>query len=293
MRSVLAILLVTALALFARRAHASDLTPELASEELREATRTELRRQLAVLEPADQKKLVGTYVAFEPDAADPLAFAACDDDGDHVVVLSDAMLRLLAEIARAQAADESNGSRKIEDYAAFVARSQVQGRKLLPPPAGFYAGEKSGVTADERLREALAFVVGHELARLRAGDLQCPRPTATRESGDDVWTRDEERRALEAAERAYARGATQSSRDDEAITRVVDTGRGSAGALAVLRFFEQLERERLVSVGRFTPTYLTLHPSSATRAGTVRAAAAAAEARRRERERDPRLPTRL
>lgn len=260
-------------------AHAGDLAPLLAQEELREVARDELRRQLVQLAPADQAKLAGTYVAIANDASDPLSLAACDDDGDHVVVVSDAMLRLVAAVARGQADDEANGTRKVEDYASYLGRAQVPGQKLLPPPPGFYA--TSGPAEGERLHEAMAFVVGHELARLRAGDVTCPRPTATKEAGDDEWTRAEQRRAMERAERVYSGGASQTARDDEAVTRADASGRGSAGVLGLLRFFEQLERERLVTISRFTPTYLTLHPSSVTRAATVRAAAAAAEARRK------------
>jgi hypothetical protein len=263
-------------------AQASDLAPAFGTEELREVARAELKRQLAVLEPESARKLVGTYVVFEPDAADPLAAPGCDDDGDHVVVLSDAMLRLVADVAHAGAIDEATGSRHIEDYSAFLARVQVPGRKLLPPPPGFYLNRetaKGAATEDDRLHEGVAFVVGHELARLRAGDLVCPRATATRESGDDTWTVDEHRRAMREAARVFGTGGTQSVRDEEATTRMLASGRGTAGALFVLRFFEQYERDRMITTSRFAPTYLVHHPTAAIRAGSVRAAAAAAAER--------------
>ncbi|NVL73221.1 hypothetical protein HWN77_27055, partial [Escherichia coli] len=83
--------------------------------------------------------------------------------------------------------------------AGFLARSQIPGRRLLPPPPGFYIAQKSGTSQDTRLRESLSFVLAREMTHFRAGDLACPHPTATHESGDDEWTPREQRRALETA----------------------------------------------------------------------------------------------
>jgi len=211
------------------------------------------------------------YVAFDPNANDPSAMVACDDDGDYVIVLTDAMLRLVSTVARAQSHDEASGGRNVEDYAAFIARVQVPGRRLLPPPPGFYTGQQTSATQETRLREALSFVVARELTHLRAGDLVCAHPTATHEAGDDEWTTAEQRRALEGAASIYPGRAVQ--RDVEATTRVLDAGRSEQGALGLLRFFAQLEAERLVHTSRFMPTYLLQHPSSVVRAASVRNAA--------------------
>lgn len=252
------------------------------AESLRAVARTELDRALGALEPDERRRLAGTYIALDDDAADPLAIAACDDDGDHVVVLSEATLRLAHDVARAQAADEVEGTRRVEEHASFLARAQLPGRKLLPLQPGAYPSDPNGridTIARRRLESALAFVVGHEVARLRAGDVTCPRPTATREAGDATWTRDERRRALESAERVYRTGAAQVTRDDETARRVVTTGRDLTGALGFLRFVEQLERERARVLGRFSPSYLAHHPSAATRTATLRGAEADAKRR--------------
>jgi hypothetical protein len=160
-------------------ARADELAPELLTEELHEKARRELRVLEATLDEADRRKLVGTYVAFDPSASDPLAMAACDDDGDSVVVVSEAMLRLVDDVAHAESDDEATGTHRLEEHAAFLAASQLPGRRLLPPPPGFYAPLR-GTSCEERLREALAFVLAPELERLRAGDLVCPHPTAPR-----------------------------------------------------------------------------------------------------------------
>jgi hypothetical protein len=258
--------------LIPRCARADEIAPELETLELRQKADSEAKKLVSGLAANDQRRLTGVYVAFDPNPSDPSAMVACDDDGDYVLVVTDAMLRLVSLVARAQSYDEVNGSRSIENYAEFLARSQVPGRRLLPPPPGFYTAQKAGPTHETRLREALSFVLARELTRLRAGDLVCAHPTATHESADDVWTSGEQRRALESAASVYP-GASTAPRDEEATTRVLDAGRTEEGALGLLRFFGQLEIERAVQVSRFSPTYLVQHPAPRVVAALVAGAA--------------------
>ena len=231
-----------------RRATGDEVAPELERADLRVRAQAELRRLVARLGPTEQRRLTGVYVAVDPDAADPSAQVACDDDGDYVVVVSDAMLRLASHVARA-----CDDTHKIEDYAAFLARTQLPGRRLLPPPPGFFDAPVAG--AEDRLADVLSFVIARELVRLRAGDLVCPRPTATREAGDDVWTPAEAKAAAAIANRLYP-GAV---RDAEATTRVVDAGRTDRGASALERFFVELALDGPITLGRFAPGYQRLH----------------------------------
>ena len=253
------------------RARADEIAPELETLELRQKAQSEARKLIAALPPSDQRRLTGVYVAFDPSASDPSAMAACDDDGDFVIVLTDAMLRLSSAVARAQSYDEANASRTIEEYASFIGRSQLPGRRLLPPPPGSYIAQKAGTTHEARLREAIAFVVARELTHFRAGDLVCPHPTATRENGDDEWTASEQRRALERAATLYPGRAHE--RDIEATSRIMDLGHTERGALGLLRFFMQLELERTTHAARFIATYAAHHPSAATRNASVMGAA--------------------
>lgn len=252
-------------------ARADEIAPELETLELRQKAEAETKKLVAGLAPPDQRRLAGVYLAFDSSPSDPSAMVACDDDGDYVIVLSDAMLRLVSTVARAQSYDEATRGRNVEDYAAFIARVQVPGRRLLPPPPGFFTGQLSGATHDTRLREALSFVIARELTHLRGGDLVCAHPTATHEAGDDAWTSSEQRRAIEGAASIYPGRAVQ--RDVEATTRILDAGRSEDGALGLLRFFAQLEVERAVHTSRFVPTYLAQHPASAQRAASVLSAA--------------------
>lgn len=234
-----------------RRAAADEVAPELERADLRVRAAAELRRLVVRLPSIEQRRLTGVYVAFDPDAADPNAQVACDDDGDYVVVVSDAMLRLASHVAHA-----SDDSHKIEDYAAFLARTQLPGRRLLPPPPGFFDPRStSEAEAEERLLDVLSFVVARELVRVRAGDLVCPRPTATREAGDDVWTPAEAKAATVIATRLYPSVA----RDAEATARVLDAGRSERGARALERFFTELALDAPITLGRFAPSYHRLH----------------------------------
>ncbi len=276
MRAWFARVLVTAVSLVAiplGSARADEVAPSLEDADLRLKAAAELKRLVSGLAPNDQKRLVGVYPAFDPSSADAVAQVACDDDGDYVVVLSDAMLRLLTYVARADSYDEANGSRKVEEYAAFLVRSQTPGRRLLPPPPGFYIAERPSSAADERFAEALSFVLARELTHFRAGDLACPKPTATRESGDDVWTAAEQRKASEVAFRVYP--GRQLERDNEATVRMLEAGHNERGALALLRFFTQFEGVNAVVAGRFLPSYAQQHPQASWRASAVQRAASA------------------
>ncbi|MBX3212312.1 MAG: hypothetical protein KF850_09790 [Labilithrix sp.] len=253
----------------ARAARADEIAPDLEGADLRVRAQTELRRLASAMREEDQRRLVGLYVAFDASSSDPRAQVACDDDGDYVIVVSDAMLRLLTHIARAASYDEAYGSRKLEEHAAFVVRSQTPSRRLLPPPPGFYDAEAPATYA-ERFADALSFVVAHELARLRAGDLVCPKPTKTKERGDDDWTSAEQRRAAAVAAGIYPRH--QDARDAEAVERAKDSGRSALGALAVLRFFAELETPRARAERRFAPTYLAHHPCASARLASLQRA---------------------
>lgn len=255
-----------------RAARAGDVAPELEAHALRSEARAVLGAVLSTLAPEEQRRLVGAYLAVDTNPSDPLALAACDDDGDYVVVISDAMLRLVDHAARAAAIDGPDASaRRVAEYGAFLASAQRPGERLLPPPPGFFGDAALGDVAALR-REALVFVLGREVEHLRAGDLRCPRPTATKEAGDDVWTPAEKAEALHSARATYRADAR--ARDLPAAARAFAAGASGRGMLATLGVLWAIERGAR-PLG-FRPTYLTHHPGSAARLATVRDAATSA-----------------
>lgn len=278
-RRLLTLPLLAALAFLllpARRARGDELTPGLETQELRQRARAALDALVVGLAPEDRRKVVGLYVAFDPTASDAVALAACDDDGDPVVVVSDGLLRVLDTVASAAAHDDARGSRRVEGYASLLAASQLPGRRLLPPPLGFYPEGEPAPERGGRLAGALSFVLARELAHHRAGDVACPRPTPTREHGDDAWTDAEQRAARETARALYAPAAAgrDDARDAEAASHVLAAGLALEGALAWLRFSRLLEDAR----PRAPLSALVTHPRSAARLEVVARAATRARA---------------
>ena len=267
MHRFLCALVFASFLLFVRDARADEIAPTLEPFDLREKASVELKKIVGTLSAADKKKLTGIYAAFHPESGDPFALAACDDDGDYVVVLSDAMLRLASNVARAQSQDDAAGTRTVEDYARFLAQTQVKGRRLLPPPPGTFTSDVTPVTYDDRLEEILSFVVAREVMHLVAGQLVCAHPTATKEAGDTTWTAEEHRSALANVATIYP---GQPGHDEDAVAHVLAAGHMELGALALLLFFEQYEAEPRV---RFAPSYRELYPRSVARRAAVKSAA--------------------
>lgn len=248
MKINLLVVVAAAALFFARGARADEVAPALEGADLRVQADAALR-QLVGAKP--DPKLRGLYAAFDPRGDDPLAQVACDDDGDYVIVLSDAMLRLVSFLARIDDA---------ATYAAFLVRNQLPGKLLLQPPAGAFAAtadEHASEQAEARVEAMLRFVYARELAHLRAGALVCPNPTPTRERGDAEWTAAEQGSAAATAARVYPR--------DEAIESNADV----SGAPALLGFFAAYERER--AMAHLVPSYLATHPRSAACLAAIRA----------------------
>lgn len=250
-RLVLAVLAVLSLT-WAHAARADEVAPSLEGQDLRASATLVLGAMRTAL-PA------GVYVAFDSSQADPIAQAACDNDGDYVVLVSDAMLRLSAELARVSLYDDANHTAKLDEYATFLADNQTPGRRILPPAAGSFALPLVGAGSNERLFGILAFVIARELEHVRANDLTCAHPTATKETGDDTWSAAEATAAAETAKHVYP--GDQRARDRAALYDVKQLGLAADGPATLLRFFTKLE----AAPSRFHPSYLATHPDTAKR----------------------------
>jgi len=251
----------------------------------------ELRRLLAKLPKAQTARLSGIYLAFDAHTAEPTAMAACDDDGDYVVVMSDLLLGMIDYVAKAKASDEVFATRKLDEYAAWLSRPESKGGRLVTPPADSIdpPQAQSPAKADlerARLREALSGVIAHELMHLVFGDITCPSPTVAHERGDDEWTREEREHALSVALKVYTTPRVLAA-DGAGTLLSLQASRTEEGIVALLLTFDRIERSGLdaASAGpsgqpsatdapnRAASSYLRLHPGSDLRAQVVRAAA--------------------
>jgi hypothetical protein len=238
---------------------APSLTPALLHQRIQEQLDIRMRE----LPTATQRRLVGTYVAFDPDLTQAYALVSCDDDGDHVIVISDAMIELAQRVAEAAADDEINGTQKLSLYGSTLASQTASNVRLLPPPAGFYEGTHDYAREGELFDEAMHGIVSQELARLVRGHLVCPRPTPAHETADDVWTPAERAYAFKLEGKLYD---AEHNRDADATS--LDWVRGrSTGYVALLRVMATIEN----GPGRGAVPWIRLHPNAAARASSVKA----------------------
>lgn len=171
----------------------ADVAPGLSLASLHQETSDALAR-LAALRPLP----AGTYVTFDADPVHPYVVPACDDDGDAVIAVSDAALKLLEHASYALAQDQLHGTRTREGYAAQLAASQKPSARLLPPGEWFFRGVDAAVEtlATAHFRAALTFWVGRAASVHDAQEFRCTAPNALREVGDRTWTEAERSVAL-------------------------------------------------------------------------------------------------
>ncbi len=225
---------------FTHNAYADDYAPRLRRPFLRDKARAILVGLVHTLSDEEQRRLPGIYVAVEDDLTDPRAQIACDDDGDYVIVVTDSMLLLVDDLAHAEVL---GGTAQLERFADALTRSQRPGHRMLPAPISSYIPDDAQRLRSDRIDELrddiFTFVVALELERLRRGELVCPSPTATRESGDAQWTPEEAARA--AALSQDSRPKAQMERDACAIELVTRLGRSLAGAQILMTWLARLE----------------------------------------------------
>jgi hypothetical protein len=244
--------------------------PGLALQAARATASDALKSVVQKLPAAAREKLPGVYVAFAPDPKAALALAACDDDGDYVVVLSDAMLALVDAVARAKATDDALSTTKLEAYARLLAKAQQPGERLLTPPAGFYDAAQStpelARAQVKQFRAIVTYLVATEVAHMTAGDLVCGRPTATHERGDDEWTAQEQEAAL-AVSREVHEVRRVATADARGAAFASDAGESDAGYVALL--VPLLAAVEATPNGRASMPYVDMHKNQAVRAQIV------------------------
>jgi hypothetical protein len=189
---------------------------------------------LAALPAADQRALAGVPLLFDDRHGEVNAFASCTNKG-AIIAVSDGLMQVQAQLARAQAADETFDGRRLDAYLQQLSR----GRALLPP-RGFlsqseetHAGKRSRQA--QLLDEGLAFVIGHELAHHLLEHTGCV-------GGGDELTTADVGRAL-ASRVPLFNQPNELAADVYATQNLLAAGRSAErgwredGALLMLRFF--------------------------------------------------------
>ncbi len=238
----------------ARAAVADERAPALRGEELRQRARFEFEKLFRALPSSAQKSLTGAYLAFDPSPGDLLAQVGCDDDGDYVVIVTDAMLHLASNVAFVLGEPEVTATDRLDAYASLLVRERPWDR-LPPPPGGFHVGARTPEESAD-YESALGFLLAHEIARLAHGDIACGSPTTTKERGDDRWTDAEQKRALTDAKAIYP--ANGAARDREGVDLLIRVGEADRGAVGLARFFDRVYERAASPLAPFS--YLATHP---------------------------------
>ena len=143
----------------------------------RERSHLILVRLVENLPPDQRERVKGIPLVFDDTVGEVNAFAACLN-GAAAMALTDGILEVSGNLARAKSYDEMLGTNKLGEYIGLIARTRQANQPLGTPPPGFYpmAQMMDGRRLDRELRlfdEQIAFILGHELAHHYLGHLPC------------------------------------------------------------------------------------------------------------------------
>jgi hypothetical protein len=247
-------------------------------------------------------RVVGAYIALDPSVTEATALAACDDDGDPVIMITAAFFELLASLADTAVADVTapppataavKGSApldvyprlpRVEAYAALlavetsVAIGTSHVRPVAPAPGTFEApAAPQAEQMAARLYEAMIdSVVAVELGHLARGDVVCAHPTPTREAADGEWSAAEAEAARQVAMARMRSGSGTRERDIDAeilAARLMrEAHQPRDGALVVHRFLAEIEAREPHGEHRPAIAYLATHAGAALAFEAFRAA---------------------
>jgi hypothetical protein len=128
-----------------------------------------LQELVAALPQNQNAKVNGIPLVIDDTPGEVNAFAACIN-GKALMAITDGLMEIQSQMARARAFDEFFGTRKFDQYIRFVADNQRPKQPIVRPAPSFwepYAQDTDGrkVARQHQLYdEELAFVLGHELA---------------------------------------------------------------------------------------------------------------------------------
>jgi hypothetical protein len=133
---------------------------------------------IVALSPAYQQKVQGIPFFADPTPGEVNAFAACDDQGQPLMAITDGLLQVESYIASFKATDEIFGTNKLDQYLTLLANQQQPGKPIVQPQPGFVdpAQQADGRKVQRQhqiFEEQVAFVLGHELGHHYLGHTGC------------------------------------------------------------------------------------------------------------------------
>lgn len=218
--------------------------------------RNVLTELIAHLSAANQAKVRGIPLQFDPNPFDINAFAGCDDQGHPFLAATEGLLEAIDAVAQTRSTDDLFGTRTYEQYSAAVIPRLAQSDKAsaaLPIgiiPTNLVTDARRLSHAHEWFDDLVAFTFGHELGHHYLGHTLC----ANGQSPDTMP-------AILVVPQLFARAvptfnqANETFADSAGVINVLDTGRArvpnyrwsDTGALALLDFFARLEKASGVS----------------------------------------------
>ncbi|MBM4358064.1 MAG: M48 family metalloprotease [Deltaproteobacteria bacterium] len=130
-----------------------------------EAVLGELRAAL----PQNHASAVASVPFYIDDTpGDVNAFAACTEHGP-LMAITEGLLEISAQMARAKATDEFFGTNKLREYTQLVSQKQQPEQPIVRPAPGFFdpnqdADGRKVARQHDLFDEQVAFILGHELA---------------------------------------------------------------------------------------------------------------------------------
>ena len=234
------------------------------------------------LSPANQQKVRGIPLVFDPSSTDVNAFAGCDDQGAPFVTGTEGLLEAVDAMSQTRATDEQFGTQTYEAYLAWVAPrlvSQAGTTAALPGgiiPAQYWGDARRWSRAHEIFDETVAFTFGHELGHHYLGHTGCANGQAASNGPSPARIGQLLIQILpglnQPNEVAADTVGTINTLDAGLARRATGYQWSERGALMLLDFFARLDRAS--GVTPLNPIgFLRTHPNSAIRIPIVQATA--------------------
>ena len=201
--------------------------------------------ELSAALPANQRSMIAAVPLVVDDTPGEVnAFAACTKNG-ALMAITDGLLEISAQMARAKATDELFGTAKLQEYVKLVSQHQQPKQPIVRPALGFFEPSQDGdgrkvARQHDLLDEQLAFILGHELAHHYLQHTGCVGPQSASVTPADIG------RLLSNAVPVFNQ-PNELAADTQGVTSLLNAGRARAGqrwneegAMLTLNFFVAL-----------------------------------------------------